>query len=72
MIFFKLSLLILLEDPTLITDFKINLPATVFRYMRYSKFEISLLCHACVMLDALNSCFALANDTRLQEIERKQ
>lgn len=31
-------------------------PAIVFRNMRYSKLEISLLCHFWVMLEALKSC----------------
>ena len=30
-------------------------PATVLRNIKYSKFEISLRCHLCVMLAALNS-----------------
>lgn len=41
-------------------------PEMVLRKMRYSKLEISRRCQRWVMLDALNSCFGVARDIRLQ------
>lgn len=42
-----------------------TLPEIVFRYIRYSKLEISRRCHRCVILAERNSCFGDANDVRL-------
>lgn len=41
-------------------------PAMVLRKMRYSKLEISRRCQRWVMLAALNSCFGVASEIRLQ------
>ena len=38
----------------------------VLRNMRYSKLEISLLCHRCVMLEDLKSCLGVAKEIRLR------
>lgn len=44
-----------------------SVPAIVLRNMRYSKFEISLLCQRWVMLEDLKSCRGVARETRLDE-----
>lgn len=48
---------------------KINkiLPEIVLRYIRYSKLDISRLCHRCVIFAERNNCFGDANEVRLLE-----
>lgn len=43
------------------------LPAMVFKNMRYSKFDISLRCHFCVILELLINCLGDIIDALLQE-----
>jgi hypothetical protein len=42
-----------------------DLPEMVFKYIRYSKFEISRRCHRCVIFAERNNCLGDANDVRL-------
>ena len=44
-----------------------SLPEIVFKYIKYSKFEISRLCHRCVIFAERNNCFDDANDVRLKK-----
>lgn len=47
-------------------NYQMNLPAIVFRNMRYSKLEISLLCQRCVMFEDLKSWRGVAKEIRLR------
>lgn len=49
-----------------LTQLDLFLPEVALRNIRYSKFDISLRCQRWVMLDALNSCFGVAREIRLQ------
>jgi len=44
---------------------KFFLPEIVFKYIKYSKFEISRRCHRCVIFAERNNCFGDANEVRL-------